>query len=333
VDQGLYAACDLQWPELDDSDESRTGHTVSAFILRRLLLSVPTLFGVLVVAFLLLYVAPGDPAQSMVGERADEATIARLRAELHLNDPLYVQFGHYVAGIVKGDLGKSYITNRPIRKDIIERFPKTLQLAGAAMLLATILGVTLGVFSALTPGGLIDRLGLGIAYLGISFPVYWVGLLLILLFAVTLHWLPPSGFGGLRYLILPALALGMRSIAFLARMTRSAMLDALGADYVRTARAKGLTERLVVGRHALRNAMIPIITVLGLDFGAYLTGSILTETIFSWPGLGRYVVNAIARRDLPAIQGSVLFLSAVFVLVNLITDVAYAKADPRVTYS
>jgi ABC-type dipeptide/oligopeptide/nickel transport system permease component len=306
---------------------------MSAFILRRLLLSIPTLIGVLIVAFLLLFVAPGDPVQAMVGERADEATIARLRQELRLDDPLYVQFGHYVAGIAKGDLGRSYITNRPIRNDIIERFPKTLQLAGAAMLLATVCGVTLGVLSARRPGGAIDRVGLGIAYLGISFPVYWVGLLLILLFAVTLHWLPPSGFGGARYLILPALALGMRSIAFLARMTRSAMLDALGADYVRTARAKGLSERLVVGRHALRNALIPIITVLGLDFGAYLTGSILTETIFSWPGLGRYVVNAIARRDLPAIQGSVLFLSAVFVLVNLITDVAYAKADPRVSYS
>ena len=306
---------------------------MSAFILRRLLLAIPTLFGVLVVAFLLLYVAPGDPVQSMVGERADEETIARLRAELRLDDPLPVQFGHYVAGIVKGDLGRSYITNRPIRKDIIERFPKTLQLAGAAMLLATVLGVSLGILSAWRPGGAIDRIGLAVAYLGISFPVYWVGLLLILLFAVTLHWLPPSGFGGLRYLALPALALGMRSIAFLARMTRSAMLDALGADYVRTARAKGLSEWRVIGRHALRNAMIPIITVLGLDFGAYLTGSILTETIFSWPGLGRYVVNAIARRDLPAIQGSVLFLSAVFVMVNLITDVAYAKADPRVNYN
>ena len=306
---------------------------MSSFILRRLLLAIPTLFGVLVVAFLLLYVAPGDPVDAMVGERADSTTIARLRKELKLDDPLHVQFTNYLSHIAKGDLGKSYITNRPIKRDIIERFPKTLQLAGAAMLLATIVGVTLGVFSAINPGGLIDRLGLGVAYLGISFPVYWVGLLLILLFAVTLHWLPPSGFGGLRYLVLPALALGMRSIAFLARMTRSAMLDALGADYVRTARAKGLPERLVVGRHALRNALIPIITVLGLDFGAYLTGSILTETIFSWPGLGRYVVNAIARRDLPAIQGSVLFLSAVFVLVNLITDIAYAKADPRVTYS
>jgi ABC-type dipeptide/oligopeptide/nickel transport system permease component len=306
---------------------------VTAFIIRRLLLAIPTLFGVLIVAFLLLYVAPGDPVMAMVGERADEQTIARLRQELRLDDPLPVQFGHYVAGIARGDLGRSYITNRPIRNDIIERFPKTLQLAGSAMLLATICGVTLGIFSARNPGGLIDRVGLGIAYLGISFPVYWVGLLLILLFAVTLHWLPPSGFGGLRYLALPALALGMRSIAFLARMTRSSMLDSLGADYVRTARAKGLSERLVVGRHALRNALIPIITVLGLDFGAYLTGSILTETVFSWPGLGRYVVNAIARRDLPAIQGSVLFLSVVFVLVNLITDLAYAKADPRVTYA
>ena len=306
---------------------------MTSFIVRRLLLAIPTLFGVLVVAFLLLYVAPGDPVQAMVGERADEETIARLRQELRLDDPLPVQFGHYIAGIAKGDLGRSYITNRPIKKDILERFPKTLQLAGAAMLIATLCGVTLGVFSARNPGGLVDRLGLGIAYLGISFPVYWVGLLLILLFAVTLQWLPPSGFGGVKYLVLPAIALGMRSIAFLARMTRSAMLDALGADYVRTARAKGLPERLVVGRHALRNALIPIITVLGLDFGAYLTGSILTETIFSWPGLGRYVVNAIARRDLPAIQGSVLFLSAVFVLVNLITDVAYAKADPRVTYA
>ena len=306
---------------------------MTAFIVRRLLLAIPTLVGVLVVAFLLLYVAPGDPVMAMVGERADEQTIARLRQELRLDDPLPVQFGHYVAGVAKGDLGRSYITNRPIRNDIVERFPKTLQLAGAAMLLATVCGITLGILSARRPGGAVDRFGLLVAYLGISFPVYWVGLLLILLFAVTLHWLPPSGFGGLRYLALPALALGMRSIAFLARMTRSSMLDALGADYVRTARAKGVRESVVVARHALRNALIPIITVIGLDFGAYLTGSILTETVFGWPGLGRYVVNAIARRDLPAIQGSVLFLSVVFVLVNLITDLAYAKADPRVTYA
>ena len=305
---------------------------MTTFLLRRLLLAIPTLFGVLVVAFLLLYVAPGDPVEAMVGERADAETIARLRAQLHLDEPLAKRFGYYVGDVARGDLGRSYITNRPITQDIRERFPKTLQLAGAAMLLAAFAGISLGVLSARRPGGWIDRLSLGIAYLGISFPVYWVGLLLILLFAVTLRLLPPSGYGSMRFLVLPALALGMRSIAFLARMTRSAMLESLSADYVRTARAKGLTERAVTLRHALRNALIPIITVLGLDFGAYLTGSILTETVFSWPGIGRYVVNAIGRRDLPAIQGTVLFLSAVFVLVNIVTDLAYAKADPRVRY-
>ena len=287
----------------------------------------------MVVVFLLLYVAPGDPVQDMVGERADAETIARLRKELHLDEPVAKQFILYAGGVLRGDLGNSYITQRPIISDIKERFPKTLLLAGSAMLLASILGITIGVLSARNPGGWFDRLGLGLAYLGISFPVYWVGLILILIFAVTLKWLPPSGYGGIEYLILPALALGSRSIAFLARVTRSSMLEVLGGDFVRTARAKGLRERVVIGRHALRNALIPIITVLGLDFGYYLTGSILTETIFSWPGIGRYVVNAIARRDLPAINGTVLFLSIVFVLVNLITDLAYAKADPRVAYS
>lgn len=302
------------------------------FVLRRLALAVPTLLGVLVVTFLLLYVAPGDPVTAMIGERADPATIARLRAELHLDDPLPVQFAHYVDQIAHGQLGRSYITDRPISADIAERFPKTLELALAAMLLATTCGISLGVLSARHPGGWVDRVSLGVAYLGISFPVYWVGLLLILVFAVGLRWFPPSGSGGLRYLVLPALALGMRSIAFQARVTRSSMLDALGADYTRTARAKGVREWSVILRHALRNALIPVITVVGLDFGSYLTGSILTETVFSWPGLGRYVVNAISRRDLPAIQGSVLFLSTVFVLVNLLADLAYAKADPRVAY-
>jgi ABC-type dipeptide/oligopeptide/nickel transport system permease component len=303
-----------------------------AFVTRRLLLAIPTLFGVLVVVFLLLYIAPGDPVMEMVGERADAETVARLRAELRLDDPVPVQFAHYAGGVLTGDLGTSYITGRPIARDILERFPKTLQLATAAMLLAASLGITIGVLSARKPGSAFDRFAMATAYLGISFPVYWVGLILILLFAVTLRWLPPSGFGRLEFLVLPALALGTRSIAFLARMTRSAMLEVLNSDFIRTARAKGMRERVVLGRHALRNALIPIITVLGLDFGNYLTGSILTETIFSWPGLGRYVVNAIARRDLPAIQGSILFLSLVFVLVNLVTDLLYAKADPRVRY-
>jgi peptide/nickel transport system permease protein len=299
---------------------------------RRLLSTIPTLFGVLVVAFLLLNVVPGDPVAEMVGERADSATIARLRAELRLDDPLPVQFGHYVWGVLRGDLGRSYITQRPVLGDLADRFPKTLQLALAAMLLAATSGITLGIVAAARPGGAVDRFSMLLAYVGVSFPVYWVGLLLILLFAVALQWLPPSGYGGIAFLVLPALTLGMRSIAFLARMTRGAMLDVLSSDFVRTARAKGLPELRVVGRHAFRNALMPVITVLGLDVGNYLTGSILTETIFSWPGVGRYVLLAIEKRDLPAVQGSILFLSVVFVFVNLVTDLLYAKADPRVAY-
>ncbi len=302
------------------------------FLAVRLALLVPTLFGVLVVTFLLLYVAPGDPVQAMVGERADPATLARLRAELHLDDPLPVQFVHYAGGVLRGDLGRSYITQRPIIRDLIERFPATLRLAGSAMLFATMVGVAFGVYGAWRPGSWLDRVGTLVAYAGVSFPVYWVGLLLILVFAVSLRWLPPSGSGGFVFLILPAITLGMRSIAFLSRMTRAAMQEVLRSDFVRTARAKGLGERRVVLRHALRNALLPVVTVLGLDFGSYLTGSILTETIFSWPGVGRYVLTAIEKRDLPAVQGSILFLSLVFVIVNLLTDIVYAKVDPRVAY-
>ncbi len=298
----------------------------------RLLMTAPTLFGVLVAAFLLLNVAPGDPVMAMVGERADSATIARLRAELHLDDPLPAQFGHYVWGVLRGDLGRSYITQRPIARDLAERFPKTVELALAAMTLAAGCGITLGLVSAVRPGGVVDRLAMLVSYIGVSFPVYWVALLLILVFAVALRWLPPSGSGGLAYLLLPALTLGMRSIAFLARMTRSAMLEVLASDFIRTARAKGLAERVVVLRHGFRNALIPVITVLGLDTGNYLTGSILTETIFGWPGLGRYVLAAIEKRDLPAIQGSILFMSLVFVVVNFVTDLLYAQADPRIAY-
>lgn len=302
------------------------------FLLRRVLLVLPTLFGVLVASFLLLYVAPGDPVQAMVGERADSATIARLRQELKLDRPLTVQFGHYAGKLARGDLGTSYITRRPILKELLQRFPYTLRLALAAMVLATTLGILVGVVGAWRPGTWWDRVMTLGAYLGVSFPVYWVGLVLILIFAVTLRWLPPSGSWGLTYLILPAVTLGMRSIAVIARMTRASLQEALQSDFIRTARAKGLGEARVVLHHGLRNALLPVITVLGLDFGSYLTGSILTETIFSWPGVGRYVLNAIEKRDLPAVQGAILFLSVLFVLVNLLTDLAYAKADPRVAY-
>ena len=305
---------------------------MSRFLLQRVLLLIPTLFGVLLVTFLLLYVAPGDPVQAMVGERADPETLARLRAELHLDDPLYRQFGHYVGGVLRGNLGTSYITRRPIIRDLLERFPATLRLAGAAMLFAAAVGISVGILGAWRPGTWMDRVGAFGSYLGVSFPVYWVGLILILVFAVNLRWLPPSGSGGIVYLVLPALTLGMRSVAFLSRMTRAAMQDVLQSDFIRTARAKGLWERRVVLSHGLRNALLPVVTVLGLDFGSYLTGSILTETIFSWPGVGRYVLNAIDKRDLPAIQGSILFLSLVFVVVNLLTDILYARVDPRVAF-
>jgi ABC-type dipeptide/oligopeptide/nickel transport system permease component len=304
---------------------------VRRFLALRALLLVPTLLGVLVVAFLLLHVAPGDPVQAMVGERADPETLERLRQELHLDDPLPARFAQYAGGALRGDLGNSYITGRPILTDLMQRFPATLQLALAAMGLAVTLGILVGVAGAWRPGAWFDR----VMTLG---PI-WASrfrstgsLLLILFFAVWLRWLPPSGSGGLAFLVLPALALGMRSIAVIARMTRAAMQEVLQADYIRTARAIGVGEARVVLHHGLRNALLPVLTVIGLDFGSYLTGSILTETIFSWPGVGRYVLNAIDKRDLPAIQGSILFLSVVFVLVNLLTDLLYAKADPRVAY-
>lgn len=302
------------------------------YIALRLLLLIPTLLGVLAVTFALLYLAPGDPVAAIVGERADAATVARVRQELRLDDPVPLRFVRYVGGVVRGDLGRSYITRRPIVRELKQRFPATLRLAGAAMCIAIFFGLSIGILGALRPGSWADRIATLGAYLGISFPVYWVGLLLILGFAVTLRWFPPSGYGGLLFLVLPAITLGMRSVAFLARMTRSTMREVLSSDLVRTARAKGLSETTVVLRHALGNALLPIITVVGLDFGSYLTGSILTETIFSWPGVGRYVLTAIDKRDLPAIQGSILFLSLVFVLANLITDLCYAAADPRVAY-
>jgi ABC-type dipeptide/oligopeptide/nickel transport system permease component len=292
------------------------------------------LAGVLVVTFVLLYIAPGDPVLAMVGDRFDPATLDRLRAELHLDDPVWKQFYHYVAGLIQGDWGTSYMTRQPVLDGILEHFPKTLYLASVAILFATLSGVAIGVLSAVRQSTWIDGLGMTFAFLGISFPVYWVGLILILIVAVEWGALPPSGFGGgaLPYLILPALTLGMRSTAYIARLTRSSMLEVIRLDYIRTARAKGLAEWTVVGKHALKAALIPVVTAIGLDFGAYLSGSVLTESIFAWPGIGRFALNAILKRDLPVIQGTVLFLAIVFVLVNLVVDLLYGLLDPRVRY-
>lgn len=304
------------------------------YALRRLIHTIPVLLGVLVVTFVLLYVAPGDPVMAMVGDRFDPATIARLRAELHLDEPIWSQFYHYVAGLVQGDWGRSYHTRQPVLEGILDHFPKTMYLASVAMIFATLSGVLIGVVSAVKQSTWVDGLGMTFAFLGISFPVYWVGLILILVVSVEWGALPPSGFGGgaLPYLVLPALTLGMRSTAYIARLTRSSMLEVIRLDYVRTARAKGLAEWRVIGKHALKAALIPVVTAIGLDFGAYLSGSVLTESIFAWPGIGRFALNAILKRDLPVIQGTVLFLAIVFVLVNLTVDLLYGWLDPRIRY-
>ncbi|HKY61698.1 MAG TPA: ABC transporter permease, partial [Gemmatimonadota bacterium] len=304
------------------------------YALRRIVHTIPVLAGVLVVTFVLLYIAPGDPVLAMVGDRFDPATLDRLRAELHLDEPVWKQFYHYVSGLIRGDWGTSYITRQPVLDGILEHFPKTLYLASVAILFATLSGVAIGVLSAVRQSTWIDGLGMTFAFLGISFPVYWIGLILILIVAVEWGALPPSGFGGgaLPHLILPALTLGMRSTAYIARLTRSSMLEVIRLDYIRTARAKGLAEWTVIGKHALKAALIPVVTAIGLDFGAYLSGSVLTESIFAWPGIGRFALNAILKRDLPVIQGTVLFLAIVFVLVNLVVDLLYGMLDPRVRY-
>jgi len=307
---------------------------VTEYLIRRILLVIPVLFGVTVVTFVLMYVVPGDPVLSMVGERYDPETLESLRAELHLDDPLPVQYLRYIGGVLRGDLGRSFITKRPVLESIAEKFPNTLRLAFSAMLVATIIGLVVGIVSAVKPYSIWDRLSMTFALAGISVPVFWVGLILILVVAVQLKWLPPSGFGGgnIKYLILPAITLGTRSAAFIARMTRANMLEVIHEDYIRTARAKGLREFWVINKHALRNVLIPIITVLGMDFGSYLSGSVLTESIFGWPGLGRYTLQAILKRDFPVIQGAVLFMAVIFVTVNLAVDLLYSFLDPRIRY-
>ncbi|MCK4273238.1 ABC transporter permease, partial [bacterium] len=258
---------------------------MTEYIIRRILLVIPVLLGVTLVTFILMYVVPGDPVLSMVGERYDQQTLESLREELHLNDPLPLQYLRYIWGVVRGDLGRSFVTRRPVMESILEKFPNTLRLAFSAMIVATLIGLVVGIISAVKPYSIWDRLSMTFALAGISVPVFWVGLILILIVAVKFQLLPPSGFGGgnIKYMILPAITLGTRSAAFIARMTRANMLEVIHADYIRTARSKGLREFWVINKHALRNVLIPIITVVGMDFGSYLSGSVLTESIFAWP--------------------------------------------------
>ena len=268
----------------------------------------------------------------MVGERYDAATLERLRAEMHLDAPLYERYGRYLADLARFDLGTSYVTGVPVWDSIRERFPNTLRLAAAAMAIAVAFGVTIGVLAAWRRGSALDYLLVGGAVVGVSIPVFWLGVLLIYFFSMRLGILPASGFGNGNplYVILPAVTLAMASTAYIARITRSSVLDEINETYVKAARAKGAGESRVLVRHALRNALLPIITVVGVDFGSYLSGAVLTESIFAWPGLGRFTLDAIMKRDLPAIQGAVLFMAILFMTVNLLVDLLYARVDPRV---
>lgn len=297
-------------------------------------MAVPTLLGLTLITFLLLRAIPGDPAIGLVGERADPKAVEAIRKELGQDRPLPAQFIGYLKLLAHGNLGKSYYTHREVSKDILQKFPNTLKLAFAAMLLSTVAGILLGVLSAVTRGSYWEKVFSGMALAGVSLPVFWVGLVLMLLFAFMLPWLPPSGMGGgrLAYLVLPASTLGLNSAAYVARITRMSLIEALGAQYVMTARAKGLSPLVIVGKHALRNALIPVITLVAIDFGSYLNGSVLTETIFGWDGLGRYALDGIMKRDYPVILGTVLVGSAFFVFFNMLADIAYGFIDPRIRY-
>ena len=300
------------------------------FIVRRILQTIPVLFGVIVITFILMYMIPGDPVVSMVGERYDEETIHKLRKELHLDDSLPMQFVHYVSNVLRGDFGKSFITGGPVSEELLIKFPNTLILAVASMIIAIITGLTMGIVSSLRPQSVLDKITMLFALAGISAPVFWVGLMLVLFIGVFLQWLPPTGFGGIEHIILPAITLGLRSAAYLARLTRATMLDVLNQDYIRTARMKMLPEWKVILKHGFPNILIPIITVIGTDFGSYLSGAVLTESIFGWPGIGRYALEAILKRDFPVIQGTVLFMALMFILANLIVDIFYGIVDPRI---
>ncbi|MDZ7707536.1 MAG: ABC transporter permease [Trueperaceae bacterium] len=350
---------------------------MTTYVLRRVLGLIPVLFGVSLLLFLITRLIPGDPAVALLGQRASPAALQQLRIDLGLTLPVWFNVGavlergplalfdsqyfNYMGDLLSGDLGRSVFSRIPVTDSLLVRFPATLELALAAMLVALVVGIPAGVYAALHRGRLPDTLIMTFALSGVSFPVFWLAIILIYIFAVTLGWLPPSSRIGVssdlneitnlylldavltrnwsalsdvaRHLVLPAIALGTIPLAIVVRMTRSTMLEVLSQDYVRTARSKGVGEREVVIKHALRNAMLPVITVIGLSFGTLLSGAILTETVFSWPGIGRWIYDAIGSRDYPIIQGGVLFIAVTFAIVNLLVDLSYALIDPRIQYT
>jgi len=313
---------------------------VRVYIARRLLLTVPTVLGTSLLVFLILHLVPGDPATVIAGPTAPADVIANIRTQLGLDQPILVQYWRYLSSALHGDLGRSILSRRQVSDEVTGAFLNTLELVIAARIWSLLIGIPIGVLAAARRRSIFDKLSMVTALLGLSLPIFWIGLMAMWLFAVKLGWLPISGRGGplwtaagLQHLVLPALTLGGVQVPALARLTRSSLLEALNQDYVRTARAKGLAERLVVAKHALKNAMLPVVTVIGLQFAGLLGGAVVTETIFSWPGLGRLAVTAILTRDFPIVQGTILVSAVTFVTINVLTDLLYAVLDPRIKYT
>jgi peptide/nickel transport system permease protein len=283
-----------------------------------------------------MYMIPGDPVLTMLGQHADDDIIERIRAELNLDEPWYIQFYNYLKRTLRGDLGRSYISNVQVTEALKQKLPNTFKLAFAAIIISTIMGVLIGIISAIFKNTWIDHAAMTFALFFISTPIFWFGMVLIYIFSMTLGWTPVSGMGdgsfSIKHIILPAVTLGSRFAAFLARYTRSVMLEVIKEDYIRTARSKGLREITVIFKHGLRNAMIPVVTVIGMNFASLLNGSVLTETIFAWPGFGRYIVTAIKKRDFQVIAGCVWVGALIFVFINLIVDIVYVSLDPRIKY-
>lgn len=302
---------------------------MSYYIWQRLWHTMFVLVAISIVSFFFIRLS-GDPVMLLLPADASRTEIEELRQSMGFNDPLYVQYGRFAAGVVTGDLGNSLYYHRPVLQLVLDRLPASLELATAALVFALVVAIPIGIISAIWRGSFIDFLSMLGALFGLSMPHFWLGIMMILLFSVTLGWLPTSGRGGIEHLVMPALALGVSLLAMFARLTRSLMLEVLSLDYVRTARAKGLPEWLVVGKHALRNVLIPLVTVAGLEFGFLLGGVVVIETVFAWPGLGRLVVQAIFNRDFPVVQAAVLVLACIFVLVNLVVDLLYGWLDPQI---
>ena len=302
------------------------------YIVKRLLLAIPTIFGVVTMVFLVIHFVPGDPVEIMLGETAMQADKAKLRSDLGLDLPISTQYFRFLSNLLHRDMGTSFHFRQPAYDLIMSRLPATIELTLGALAIALIISIPLGVISAARQYSYIDNSSLFLALLGVSMPNFWLGPLLIILFSINLGWLPVSGRGDISHLILPAITLGASLAAILTRMIRSSLLDILKEEYIKTARAKGLTEQVVLLKHALRNALLPVITILGLQFGALLAGSIITETIFSWPGIGRLTIQAIVSRDYPLVQGCVMTIALAYVLINLLTDLIYAWVDPRIKY-